>query len=227
MSLWKQVKKGDTAISTGLMKGQHGEQSKDFHDRAYIEATADTTSNPLQLQPQLIQPRPQMYLTMQSRTGLGEELDHSVVDPPLICSAKDAATKGKFRPFGLLTLASSNLTEQTAIFFQIYKSSDTFLMCSDQSRWITRFFERFGGSKNCITSRVYQTFAIGDDAHLFAFKNGRKSALISELVTGSPVKSLILSSVDPVNNVKSSVEDSLPGLPENRHELPLLIIVSL
>ncbi|PWA86858.1 cell wall invertase CWI1 [Artemisia annua] len=54
-----------------------------------------------------------------------EELDHSVVDPQLICSAKDSSTKGKFGPFGLLALASSNLTEQTAIFFRIYKSSDT------------------------------------------------------------------------------------------------------
>ncbi|PWA58454.1 6-&1-fructan exohydrolase [Artemisia annua] len=324
----------------------------------FSAATADTTSNPLQLQPQLMQPQPQMYLTMQSRTGLGGHFSegwHTTIDPqtsappsasrrkdrkdqktpeppkvpvklnpvkdskvefvvngnfqnkeePVVndsdvveksksewpieeiemlhknevsygdyklkagsileiesinalqggCEdfvkltnleevknwttvcAKDAATKGKFRPFGLLTLASSNLTEQTAIFFQIYKSSDTFLMCSDQSRWITRFFERFGGSKNCITSRVYQTFAIGDDAHLFAFNNGRKSVLISELVLDchrftreklNPIFSGVhQKGTSPVNNVKSSLEDSLPGLPENRHELPILIIVSL
>ncbi|CAA2981434.1 beta-fructofuranosidase, insoluble isoenzyme CWINV1-like [Olea europaea subsp. europaea] len=39
-------------------------------------------------------------------------------------------------PFGLLVLASEDLTEQTAIFFRIFKVDDKFavLMCSDQSR---------------------------------------------------------------------------------------------
>nr|GEX37386.1 fructan 6-exohydrolase-like [Tanacetum cinerariifolium] len=143
-----------------------------------------------------------------------EELDHSVVDPQLICSAKDASTKGKFGPFGLLALASSDLTERTAIFFRIYKSSGRYvvLMCSDQSRSSTRngldkttygafvdidpeqeeislrtlvdhsIVESFGGGgKTCITSRVYPTSAIGNDAHLFAFNNGTESVVISEL----------------------------------------------
>ncbi|GKC09324.1 fructan 6-exohydrolase, partial [Tanacetum coccineum] len=38
-----------------------------------------------------------------------------------------------------------------------------------------------GGGKTCMTSRVYPTFAIGDDAHLFAFNNGTESVVISEL----------------------------------------------
>ncbi|PWA90727.1 RING/U-box superfamily protein with ARM repeat domain-containing protein [Artemisia annua] len=50
----------------------------------------------------------------------------------------------------------------------------------------------------------------------------------SAWVTGSPVKSLISSSgvhqegTSPVHHVQSSSEDSLPGLPENGHELPEL-----
>ncbi|PWA67276.1 hypothetical protein CTI12_AA316440 [Artemisia annua] len=71
--------------------------------------------------------------------------------------------------------------------------SELVLRCSDgvivhTGDWtITRLFERFGGSKTCITSRVYPTFAIRNDAHLFAFNIGTKSVLISELVLDSKV----------------------------------------
>ncbi|XP_047154073.1 beta-fructofuranosidase, insoluble isoenzyme CWINV3-like [Vigna umbellata] len=42
--------------------------------------------------------------------------------------------------------------------------------------------ESFGEKgKICITSRVYPSLAIGKDAHLFAFNNGRQSVVISEL----------------------------------------------
>ncbi|KAJ1442815.1 Glycosyl hydrolase family 32, N-terminal [Sesbania bispinosa] len=65
-----------------------------------------------------------------------EELDPSGVDPQLLCSQEYASRSGIIGPFGLLALASEDLTEQTAIFFQIYRAPNRYvgLMCSDQSR---------------------------------------------------------------------------------------------
>jgi beta-fructofuranosidase len=62
--------------------------------------------------------------------------DPSEVDPQLLCSKQYESRSGKIGPFGLLALASKDLTEQTAVFFQIYRTSNRFvcLMCSDQSR---------------------------------------------------------------------------------------------
>ncbi|KAF5753915.1 putative glycosidase [Helianthus annuus] len=69
-----------------------------------------------------------------------EKLDPSGVDPQLVCSEMDASKKGKFGPFGLLALASHDLTEQTAIFFRVFQNNGRYivLMCSDQSRSSTR-----------------------------------------------------------------------------------------
>lgn len=63
-------------------------------------------------------------------------LDPSWVDPQLICSSQDAAFRGGVGPFGLLALASKDLTEQTAIYFRVFKGQNRFVvvMCSDQSR---------------------------------------------------------------------------------------------
>lgn len=58
------------------------------------------------------------------------------VDPKILCSEKNVSTKGVMGPFGLMVLASKNLTEQTAVFFRIFKSHDdkyAVLMCSDQT----------------------------------------------------------------------------------------------
>nr|WPJ73841.1 cell wall invertase 4 [Morus alba] len=65
-----------------------------------------------------------------------ELFDPSWVDPQLLCSQKNASVRGEIGPFGLLALASKDLTEQTAIFFRIFKSNEEYivLMCSDQSR---------------------------------------------------------------------------------------------
>ncbi|MFS8030462.1 putative glycosidase [Helianthus anomalus] len=69
-----------------------------------------------------------------------EELDLSGIDPQVFCSEMDASKKGKFGPFGILALASHDLSEQTAISFRVYKNNGryTVLMCSDQSRSSTR-----------------------------------------------------------------------------------------
>lgn len=66
-----------------------------------------------------------------------ELMDPSWNDPQALCNQKNASVKGAIGPFGLLVLASNNLTEQTAIFFHILKNTqekNIVLMCSDQSR---------------------------------------------------------------------------------------------
>ncbi|KAG6626296.1 hypothetical protein CIPAW_15G037800 [Carya illinoinensis] len=64
-----------------------------------------------------------------------EFIDPNWVDPLVLCP-KGASLTGKGGPFGLLALASRDLTEQTAVFFRIFRKQDKYLvlMCSDQSR---------------------------------------------------------------------------------------------
>ncbi|KAG5524666.1 hypothetical protein RHGRI_031367 [Rhododendron griersonianum] len=63
-------------------------------------------------------------------------MEQNLVDPQLLCSQNQASVEGLLGPFGLLVLASKDLTEQTAIFFRIFRSHSKYvvLMCSDQSR---------------------------------------------------------------------------------------------
>ncbi|KAI3522409.1 hypothetical protein L1887_00155 [Cichorium endivia] len=65
-----------------------------------------------------------------------EVLDPKWSDPQLLCSTKTPRGSGRAGPFGLLLMASQDLTEQTAVFFRIFKDNHQFvvLMCSDQSR---------------------------------------------------------------------------------------------
>ncbi|XVF89077.1 hypothetical protein PTKIN_Ptkin19aG0101800 [Pterospermum kingtungense] len=69
-----------------------------------------------------------------------ELMDPSWVDPQLLCSQKTASYRGSVGPFGILVLASKDMTEQTAIFFRIFRSNDKYvvLMCSDQTRSSSR-----------------------------------------------------------------------------------------
>ncbi|XP_010685379.2 fructan 6-exohydrolase isoform X2 [Beta vulgaris subsp. vulgaris] len=65
-----------------------------------------------------------------------EELDSTWTNPQILCSQKGASIKGRFGPFGLLTLASMGLEEYTAVFFRIFKGPNKYvvLMCSDQTK---------------------------------------------------------------------------------------------
>ncbi|MFS7922590.1 putative fructan beta-(2,1)-fructosidase [Helianthus anomalus] len=65
-----------------------------------------------------------------------EVLSAEVVDPQILCTQKNATTYGKFGPFGLLVLASKDLTEHTAVFFRVFRIANSFrvLMCADSSR---------------------------------------------------------------------------------------------
>jgi hypothetical protein len=53
-----------------------------------------------------------------------------------LCSRMGSAARTIGGPFGLLVLASKDLNERTAVFFQIvrYRNELKLLMCSDQSR---------------------------------------------------------------------------------------------
>ncbi|CAH1451702.1 unnamed protein product [Lactuca virosa] len=67
-----------------------------------------------------------------------EVLDPKWNDPQLLCSTKTSSVIGGAGPFGLLLMASQDLTEQTAVFFRVFKDNHNHqfvvLMCSDQSR---------------------------------------------------------------------------------------------
>ncbi|KAG9131870.1 hypothetical protein Leryth_023523 [Lithospermum erythrorhizon] len=59
-----------------------------------------------------------------------------IIDPQRLCIQKTASDRGVLGPFGLVVLASSDFTEQTSIFFRIFKNQENYsvLMCSDHSR---------------------------------------------------------------------------------------------
>uniref|UniRef100_A0A803N1X2 Uncharacterized protein n=1 Tax=Chenopodium quinoa TaxID=63459 RepID=A0A803N1X2_CHEQI len=65
-----------------------------------------------------------------------EQMEPSWIDPQLLCAQKNAAEEGTLGPFGLRVLASKNLTEETVIFFRVFKSHSRHivLMCNDLSR---------------------------------------------------------------------------------------------
>ena len=73
-----------------------------------------------------------------SNLKVAELMDPSWVDPQLLCSQKTASYRGSVGLIGILVLAAKDLTEQTAIFFRIFRSHDkhVVLMCSDQSRLV-------------------------------------------------------------------------------------------
>jgi len=87
-----------------------------------------------------------------------EELDPSWTDPQLLCSEMGVSSKGKYGPFGLLALASDDLTEQTAIFFRVFSSHGKYvvLMCSDQRR---------SSISNNVEKTTYGTFVDIDPKH--------------------------------------------------------------
>ncbi|KAJ0664410.1 putative fructan beta-(2,1)-fructosidase [Helianthus annuus] len=65
-----------------------------------------------------------------------ELINSDMSDPQHLCDQKNVSTSGSYGPFGVLVFASQNLTEQTAVFFRVFKGPNKFqvLMCSDQSR---------------------------------------------------------------------------------------------
>ncbi|KAI3749927.1 hypothetical protein L2E82_20548 [Cichorium intybus] len=94
-----------------------------------------------------------------------------------ICGIKGAKVQGGLGPFGLVTLASKKLEEYTPVFFRIFKTIDKkhkVLLCSDA----TLFAE---GGMTVISSRVYPTLAVAENAHLHVFNNGSEIVTIKRL----------------------------------------------
>ncbi|KAI8530922.1 hypothetical protein RHMOL_Rhmol11G0097600 [Rhododendron molle] len=63
-----------------------------------------------------------------------EMMEQNLVDPQLLCSQNQASVEGLFGPFGLLVLASKDLTEQTAIFFRIFRSHSKYVVLMSSLR---------------------------------------------------------------------------------------------
>lgn len=88
------------------------------------------------------------------------------LDPQLLCSKRGASVNGRVGPFGLLVLASNDLSEHTAIFFHVLKAHNRYvvLMCSDQSR-----------SNPCLWLSIYNhfqgTFWLTNSTELAVFLN--------------------------------------------------------
>ncbi|KAL5718277.1 beta-fructofuranosidase [Ranunculus cassubicifolius] len=61
-----------------------------------------------------------------------EPFDPTWVDAEKVCGKKDSTIQGGLGPFGLLTLASKNIEEYTAIFFHVFKTQNkpVVLMCA-------------------------------------------------------------------------------------------------
>ncbi|XP_026413787.1 beta-fructofuranosidase, insoluble isoenzyme 1-like isoform X1 [Papaver somniferum] len=57
-----------------------------------------------------------------------EVFDPSWVDAQQLCGEKGAAVQGGIGPFGLLTLASKELEEYTAVFFRVFKAQDKYVV---------------------------------------------------------------------------------------------------
>ncbi|KAJ0601800.1 putative fructan beta-(2,1)-fructosidase [Helianthus annuus] len=87
-----------------------------------------------------------------------EVLVPEVIDPQLLCTQKNASMGGKFGPFGLLVLASKDLTEHTAVFFRVFRTANSFrvIMCVDPSR---------SSSKPLIDKPIYGAFLALDPRH--------------------------------------------------------------
>ncbi|KAG8375681.1 hypothetical protein BUALT_Bualt10G0125700 [Buddleja alternifolia] len=116
--------------------------SKSFYDGAKKRRVlwawvteADSESNDIQKGWSGLQADIEVSFDLPDLNGV-ELIDERLLDPQLLCREKNASINGVFGPFGLLVLASKDLTEQTAIFFRIFKRHEKYvvLMCSDQSR---------------------------------------------------------------------------------------------
>ncbi|KAL5545806.1 hypothetical protein UlMin_005493 [Ulmus minor] len=137
-----------------------------------------------------------------SSLSQAEVFDSSWDNTQDVCAQKGSQNQGGIGPFGLLTLASKNLEEYTPVFFRIFRAqskhmvlpsfagfgelaNNKFSLKSLIDHSIVESFANEG--KTYITSRVYPTLAVLEDAHLFIFNNG------SETITVEGVKAWSMS----------------------------------
>lgn len=58
-----------------------------------------------------------------------------------VCALKGSYVQGGLGPFGLATLATENLEENTPVFFRVFKAQQNYkvLLCSDARKYVYRF----------------------------------------------------------------------------------------
>ncbi|CAI9093710.1 OLC1v1023122C1 [Oldenlandia corymbosa var. corymbosa] len=108
-------------------------------------------------------------------------------DPQVLCSRKNASAGGKVGPFGLMVLASSDLTEHTDIFFRIYNKGNyeyVVLMCSDQTRSSLREGvgkSTFGAFVNVDPTQNISLRSLIDHSIVESFGGGGKSCITARV----------------------------------------------
>ncbi|XP_010271619.1 PREDICTED: beta-fructofuranosidase, insoluble isoenzyme 1-like [Nelumbo nucifera] len=116
-----------------------------------------------------------------------EPFDPNWVDPQQLCGHKGATVEGGVGPFGLLTLASSNLDEYTSVFFRIFKAQKkhVVLMCSDQTRSSLRtevYKPSFGGFVDVdLEDGVLSLRSLIDHSVVESFGAGGKTCITSRV----------------------------------------------
>ncbi|KAI7733870.1 hypothetical protein M8C21_031319 [Ambrosia artemisiifolia] len=133
--LWSWVNEGDTDLDA-INKGWSGLQS--IPRSIWLSENGDQLVQwPVEELEKLRAQEADVEITFGlSNLKDAEVLSDEVVDPQMLCTQKNASMSGKFGPFGLLVLASEDLTEFTAVFFRVFRIANSFrvLMCADQSR---------------------------------------------------------------------------------------------
>ncbi|RID68326.1 hypothetical protein BRARA_C00493 [Brassica rapa] len=135
-----------------------------------------------------------------------DALDSEEVDQATLIDGYSASVKGVYGPFGLLALASNDLSEHTAIFLEsslrdnIEKATlGTSLDIDPRHEKISlrclidhSVIESYGGGGiSVITSRFYPKMAIGEEARLYVFNHGTKAVTMSSLEAWSMRKAQI------------------------------------
>uniref|UniRef100_M4CPJ2 Glycosyl hydrolase family 32 C-terminal domain-containing protein n=1 Tax=Brassica campestris TaxID=3711 RepID=M4CPJ2_BRACM len=144
-----------------------------------------------------------------------DALDSEEVDQATLIDGYSASVKGVYGPFGLLALASNDLSEHTAIFLELFvvgmdmRSSlrdniekatlGTSLDIDPRHEKISlrclidhSVIESYGGGgRSVITSRFYPKMAIGEEARLYVFNHGTKAVTMSSLEAWSMRKAQI------------------------------------
>ncbi|KAF3951741.1 hypothetical protein CMV_022639 [Castanea mollissima] len=139
LSLTKSSSSGDEGVKTSGGVAINEPNPSRVPPTKQAGSSATTTKQATSMHPLIVQYPIQTgtHMKIQRRERSVPSLDPNQVDPQQLCSQKGASTNnGTVGPFGLLALASKDLTEQTAVYFRIFKRDGKYvvLMCSDQSR---------------------------------------------------------------------------------------------
>ncbi|KAA3463981.1 beta-fructofuranosidase, insoluble isoenzyme 1 [Gossypium australe] len=115
-----------------------------------------------------------------------EEFNPSWEDAQRLCANKGSKVEGGVGPFGLLTLASKNLEEYTAVFFRVFKTSKkhVVLLCSDARSSSLEdgiYKPSFAGFVDVDLADKKLSLRMLDNAHLYAFNNGDETIIVKNI----------------------------------------------